>query len=223
MVLAPAAPSAVSFFTFSGLRSNTTPWCPPRIKRRIMFPPILPNPIIPSCMEVLPLSFLFFSDPRDSLRQRFGYRVSQRLQPSLNVLQVNATSAAVAVGQDLEISASLRLLHHSESILLSGHRQIGLIVAGHLQEHTRVRTAFVSLPRGMQESGTESQARSQMLAVSHGGSHGLQRLLMSFVHLNIAEQCEVIARARAIQVRAQIANQRLARRLERLGILGVGE
>src|SRR2546422_250087 len=34
--------------------SYTTTSCPPRIKRRVMLPPILPRPIIPSCMAVTP-------------------------------------------------------------------------------------------------------------------------------------------------------------------------
>src|SRR5712692_2627398 len=52
-----AATAPVSFAKASRVFAvgvYTTTSCPPRIKRRVMFPPILPRPIIPSCMVVTP-------------------------------------------------------------------------------------------------------------------------------------------------------------------------
>src|SRR2546427_12074258 len=52
-----AATAPVSFAKASRVFAvgvYTTTSCPPRIKRRVMFAPILPRPIIPSCMAVTP-------------------------------------------------------------------------------------------------------------------------------------------------------------------------
>jgi hypothetical protein len=47
---APAAPSAASPRTVSALRSHTTHSWPARMRRRTMFAPMRPRPIIPSCI-----------------------------------------------------------------------------------------------------------------------------------------------------------------------------
>ena len=47
--VAPVAPSATSFATASGLKSNTTAECPLRSSRRTMFAPMRPSPIMPIC------------------------------------------------------------------------------------------------------------------------------------------------------------------------------
>src|SRR5580704_16936492 len=46
----PTAFSWVSSFTALADMSKTTHWWPPLISRRTMFAPILPRPIIPSCI-----------------------------------------------------------------------------------------------------------------------------------------------------------------------------
>src|SRR5579862_5288272 len=57
--LEAVAPSAASCRTFSGFRSNTEHWCPFRISRRTMLPPIRPKPTIPSCIDSRFLFSLF--------------------------------------------------------------------------------------------------------------------------------------------------------------------
>ena len=47
----PAAFSWTNSFTAFGDMSKTTHRCPPLRSRRTMFAPILPRPIIPSCMN----------------------------------------------------------------------------------------------------------------------------------------------------------------------------
>src|SRR5215813_14097749 len=48
----PTAFSCTSSCTVFGDLSKTTHWCPPLMRRRTMFAPIRPSPIIPSCMAV---------------------------------------------------------------------------------------------------------------------------------------------------------------------------
>src|SRR5262252_6925654 len=50
--VAPIAFSCTSSCTVFGDMSKTTHWCPPLMRRRTMFAPIRPRPIIPSCMAV---------------------------------------------------------------------------------------------------------------------------------------------------------------------------
>src|SRR5262245_28122836 len=54
---APTAFSPTRSLTALGDLSNTTPSCPPLIRRRTMLAPILPRPTIPNCMNV---SFCYF-------------------------------------------------------------------------------------------------------------------------------------------------------------------
>ena len=51
----PTAFSLANSLIDFGDMSNTTHWCPFRMTRRAMLAPILPRPIIPSCISV-PLS-----------------------------------------------------------------------------------------------------------------------------------------------------------------------
>jgi hypothetical protein len=51
---AAVAPSPATCFTDSALRSNATHWCPVFCSRRTIFAPILPSPIIPSCIALAP-------------------------------------------------------------------------------------------------------------------------------------------------------------------------
>ena len=53
----PVAPSPTSPNTLLGFVSQTTHSCPPFSSRRTMFPPIRPNPIMPSCIRS-PVPFL---------------------------------------------------------------------------------------------------------------------------------------------------------------------
>ena len=79
-------------------------------------------------------------------------------------------SAPPAIGQNLKISARLRRLHDAESVFLSGHRQVDRIVAGDLQEHSRIRPAFVRLSRRVQEARAEAETGRNAFLVAH--QHG---------------------------------------------------
>src|ERR1700720_1992233 len=94
----------------------------------------------------------------------------------------------LAIRQNLEVSASLRRLYDSKSVFLPGHLKIIGIVAGDLQEYSGVGAAFVGLSRGMKETRSKAQASCRMLAVAHGMAHGLQRIFMRAVHLDICQK-----------------------------------
>src|SRR5258708_30464024 len=74
----------------------------------------------------------------------------------------------------------------------------------------------------MQEARTISQARSDALRIAHSMTQGLQRHLMTVVHLYIGRDTEVIASAKTTQMRAQIVEQCLATR-ECSGVLRIRE
>ena len=82
------------------------------------------------------------------------------------------------------------------------------IIAGDLQEHAARGTALVSLFGGMQEARTEAQTRRHALALAHRMPDGLQAPLVRFIHLDVAQQSEVVARSQAIEMPPQIACER---------------
>src|SRR6266446_3298524 len=169
---APVAPSPANCFTLASLLSYTTHSWPPRNSRRTMLAPIRPKPIIPYCIVSLRLAY--------GLRD--GFR--ERLQVLLHVRpQVRPQRAAFAFGQNLEITARLRSLHHTESIFLARHRQIVRVVAGNLEEHARIRAALVSLPGGMQKARAEADAGGHFLSVANRHTHLLQYGVVLRVHL----------------------------------------
>src|SRR5579871_151166 len=198
---APAAPSFARPFTLSGLRSNTTHSWPARIKRRTMFPPIRPRPIIPSCIVSL-----FLSGER--LRESFLDRRGERRQTLADIVQVDSQRPAVSLGEHFEISARLRRLHHAERELLPRYRKVGRIVTGNLQKYPCVRSAFVCLSRRVQEARSESQTCRHALFVAYGFADCLQRPIMHLVHLDVSEQRKIIASLDPPEVRAQITGQR---------------
>src|SRR5579872_73218 len=167
----PVAPSLPSCWTASGLRSETTRECPPRMSRRVIFEPMRPKPTIPNCMtdsyEQQPMANCIscgcptspafarsgnfeyqgcgYISPKKL--QRLLYCRLQRCQAVLQILaQVHSQCASSALRQHLEVPARLRRLYDAERIFLSGHWQFHRIVARDLQKHSRVRTTFVSLP-----------------------------------------------------------------------------
>src|SRR5579863_4870599 len=82
-----------------------------------------------------------------TLRQCFCDRRLQRRQATFHIMQVHPERPPLAIGQNLKIAAGLRGLYHAEGELLPRYRDVGLIVARHLQEHAAVRSAFVGLTR----------------------------------------------------------------------------
>src|ERR1700722_6749392 len=117
--------------------------------------------------------------------------------------------SASALGQNLEISAGLRGFYYAESKFLSRHGQFHGIVAGDLQEYPRVRAAFVGLPRRMQETRAEAKNGGNAFLVAHGVADRLERLLMLGVHLDVAEDGEVVAGFDARQMRLEIPGERV--------------
>ncbi len=74
--------------------------------------------------------------------------------------QVHPQQPPASFRQDLNVSACLCRLHDSERIALSRNRQICRIFAGELEKDPAVRAAFIGLAGGMEEAGTETEARS---------------------------------------------------------------
>src|SRR5579864_1867266 len=113
---------------------------------------------------------------------------------------MHSQRAPVAFRENLEVTASLRGFDDAECEFLPGHWKVDLVVTGHLQEYTRVRTAFVGLSGGMQEARPESETGSDALFIADCNSHALQRVRMWVVHLYVGEQPEVIARAEPFEM-----------------------
>src|SRR5262249_12979572 len=100
--------------------------------------------------------------------------------------------ATFALGEYLEIPASLRCFDGSKGIFLVRNRQIHRIVAGDLQKHAAVRTAFIGLPGRMQEARTKAQAGSYTLTVTHRETDTLQLAFVFAVHLDVSEQSHIV-------------------------------
>src|SRR6202035_3261693 len=114
-----------------------------------MFAPILPSPIMPSCIACAPqrsilLAKLFERDVATSLLQGLLQRRAQLGEILAHALaEVHAQRAATALGEYREIAASLGGLDYAEGVFLTGNRKIDGLVAGNLQKHARLRAAFV--------------------------------------------------------------------------------
>ena len=121
---------------------------------------------------------------------------------------MHAQCAAATFCEHLEISTSLRRFDNSERIFLARYRQVLGIITGDLQKDPRIRPAFVSLPRGVQEARTEAEASRDMFLVAERVPNRLQCFLVGLVHLDVAEDCEVITCLDAAEVLLQIAGQR---------------
>jgi hypothetical protein len=140
--------------------------------------------------------------------------------------EMNAQGPPVAVGEDLEIPASLGRFHDAERIFLAGHGKIGSIVAGDLQEDAGIRAAFIGLPGGMEKSRAEAEAGGNTLLVANGVAKRLQLPFVRIVPLDVAKDGEIIAGTDAAQMRAQIADKTSVAAhglLERGSVLFVGE
>src|SRR6185437_11788350 len=106
---------------------------------------------------------------------------------------MNPQSSPVALRQHCKIAASLRSFYNPERILLPRHGKIRGIVAGDLQKHARVRTAFVRLPGRMQKSRTEAQARRDAFLVANRVTYRLQTLLVLTIHRDERQGGEIIS------------------------------
>src|SRR5208282_2955035 len=197
---APVAPSPESCITASALRSYATHWCPPLINRRTMFAPILPSPIIPSCIvSVLHEDFVRRAG-ESGQRLLHGFRELGEI--ALHILaKVHAQGAPAAFREHREIAAGLCCLDHTKRVLLSGHGQVHSIVAGNLEEHAAILAALVGLSRRVQETRAKAEAGGHFLGVTHLVANALQRALIPRVHGDVAQHGKIVARPDARQMR----------------------
>src|SRR5712664_1107174 len=161
-----------------------------------MLAPILPSPIMPSCIVSAPrlMRMNWFSDLRDCLLH--GFR--KRREPRLQILtQVDAQCAAAAFGENREVAPGLRGFHDPESVFLPGYRRILGIVASDLQKNAAIGAAFVGLSSGVQEARAKAEDGGHLLLVAHGVPNTLQRLFIRGIHRYVAQDCEIVARVQA--------------------------
>src|SRR5215203_5551656 len=111
--------------------------------------------------------------------------------------------AALARQEHLEVPTRLGGLDDTERVLLSRDRDINGIITRDLQEHAGIRSALVGLPGRMQEARTELQACRDALRAEDVMANGLQIAIVGVVHLDVGEQCEVVAAAKSIDVSSE--------------------
>ena len=107
------------------------------------------NTYVGSVLGALEYSTNWFVFPNRSTTPLFQRRHDGCLQcleaRSDICAKMSTQGTAVALQQDLEISAGLSRFDHAERVLLSRHGQIDGVIAGDLEEHPRVWPTFVSL------------------------------------------------------------------------------
>src|ERR1039458_5164957 len=108
---------------------------------------------------------------------------------------MDAEGAAVALGQNREISAGLGCLHYAEGIFLLRYLQVRRVVAGDLQEDSTVGAAFVALPRGMQKARAKAEAGRSFLAIPYAHAQCLQKRLVLGIHLDICQHSKIEIRS----------------------------
>src|SRR5262245_38295745 len=190
--VAPTAPSASSSATASGLTSKTTHSCPSRIRRRTMFAPIRPSPIIPSCIAV-------------SLGEGPLDRLAELREPAGDVgAEVDTKGAPAALGEHGEVAARLGGLDDAEREVPAGNREVGCVVSGDLQEDAAVRAALVGLAGRVEEARAEADGRGGLRAVADERPDRGQLGLVLRRHLDVGEQRRIVALADAAEVRREI-------------------
>src|ERR1700678_428402 len=152
------APSLANAWRGFGLASNTTHLCPAFINRRAMLPPIRPSPMMAICMCPLLKDLLF---------KRCVHRASQLGQARIDILEMDAQHAAVALNQDVEIAARLGRLHYAETVRVARNLDVIWIVACDLQEHSRIWTAFISLSGRMLKARPKAQTSRRPGMIAH--------------------------------------------------------
>ena len=129
------------------------------------------------------------------------------------MLEVNAQRTTVAFHQHREITAGLRGLDDPKAVGMTGHVDVGRVVAGDLQEHAGIRAAFVGLPGRMLEARSEAEAGRGAGLVADAGAHRGQRLRVRRIALDIGEQRDVVAGfhagLHAAEMALQIAGKRV--------------
>jgi len=80
---------------------------------------------------------------------------------------------------------------------------IGGVIAGELEKYAGVRPALVSLAGGMEKARAEAEAGGGFFGVAHLVTDGLERFFVGVVHLDVAEEGEIVAAADAAEMRAK--------------------
>ncbi len=105
---------------------------------------------------------------------------------------------------------------------MTGHVDIGRIVAGDLQKHAGIRPAFVGLPGRMLEARPEAKTGGGTGLIANVRAHRGQRLSVLLVALDIGQQRDIVAGVHAAEMALQISGQRIV--LAKLGgVARVGE
>src|SRR5262249_55032699 len=168
-----------------------------------MFAPILPRPIIPSCIVCAPQREVKSGcrvptktcGSNDPPLQRLGDRFCERGQPGLYVLaEMYTQGAATALGEHSKVSACLCGLYHSEGVFLARHLLVLGSGAGDWQKAAAVRAALVRLAGRVKETRAETEAGGDFLFVADLVADVLQRLFVGSVHQDVAEYGEIVAR-----------------------------
>src|SRR4029078_9939431 len=105
-----------------------------------------------------------------------------------------------AFSQHFKIATGLGCFHNSESVFLSGHRQIIRIIASDLQKNSFVGSALVSLSRRMQKAWSKPETGGGAFFVPHQMAGCLQCALVLLIHLDISEQGKVITWLQTIEM-----------------------
>src|SRR5579864_291550 len=95
--------------------------------------------------------------------------------------------APIAFAQNLEISSRLSRFYHAKGKFLPRNRNVDGIVAGYLKEDSRIGTTFICLSGRVQETRPETKAGRNSLSLANHMTRGLQRLLVSLIHLDVAK------------------------------------
>ena len=100
--------------------------------------------------------------------------------------------ASSALGQYLEIAARLGGLHDAEGVFLPWNMQIAGVIAGDLQEHPGVGTAFVGLPGRMEEARPEAHTGRDQLSIAYHQANILQCIGMELVAFDVGKEPTVV-------------------------------
>src|SRR6202035_6201155 len=116
---------------------------------------------------------------------------------------VNAQRPAIAIGEHGEVAARLGGLDDAKGEFLTGDGNIGGVIAGKLEKDAGIRAALIGLASGMEKAGTEAEAGGGFFGVADLVADGLQGFFVSVVHLDVAEEGEIVAGADASEMGAE--------------------
>src|SRR5262249_52025546 len=137
-----------------------------------MLAPILPSPIIPSCIDIAPV--ICFSNWGFTLSQRLTNRRLQGRKSSPYIFaEMHTQRAPASFRKDRKIPACLRCFDNTECVFLLGNGQVIGVIARNLKEHAVVGAIFVGLSCRMQEPRPKSENSCHLLRVSNSVTNDL--------------------------------------------------